>query len=454
MKDFQRVSAGVVKGAPVALLENIGNSVAVSRSNRPFSDFERAKADRRKAWELRSVLWQESNLPAVQTCGKVAITESGEVRPVATGSDVFFSGVATCKSVWSCPCCSPRIHGRRRRDLALLFEKALESGSAAFGAYTLRHSRSDSLADLQQALSDCWSAVGRDWKVREVRERLGVLGIVKAVEHTYTVANGWHPHLHPVYVFAGKVSSSQVAELFDVEFGVWERAAVKAGLRAPMERGQNLHLVEISESNTHLELADYLGKGNLISRSPVSVAYEMAPGNKKTYTRTSGSLTPFDILEKISLSITPQEKSKWLAVWHEYERATKGRSALTYSKGLREHFGLRGVVRDESEIIKELELAEDTDFGFVLTDYVPIRKNYRLGSGLLNAISPKGNFEAGRAFCREHKLDFIDLLTRNKTLDYGNSRDVSVSKFVGSVVLPVVKVKSDWEQEVFGGTGA
>lgn len=451
MKDFQRFSAGVVKGTPLALLENIGNSVATSRSEQPISVSEKVKAARRKAWELRSVLWRESNLRAVQSCGRVAITESGEVQPIATGLDVFFAGVATCKSVWSCPCCSARINSRRRRELALLFGKALETGSAAFGAYTLRHSRSDSLADLQQALSDCWSAVNRDGTVRRTRKRLGHLGLVKSVEHTFTLANGWHPHLHPVHVFEGRLTPEQVAQLFEVEFAVWKRAAEKAGLRAPMERGQNLHLVEISEGKTALDLADYLSKGNLLARSPESVAWEMTGTNTKTYSRTSdsGSLTPFEILDNISCAITPKEKSKWLAIWHEYERVTKGRSALTYSKGLREHFGLRNAVRDESELIKSLELLGDTDFGFVLTDYVPIGKNHNLGSGLLNVITPKGNFEAGRAFCRKNNLDFIDLLTRNKILDYGHSRDVKVSKFVGSVFLPVVKMKSNWEQVVF-----
>ncbi len=100
MKDSQRASAGAVKGDPRALLENIGNSVNDSRSKLPISDSERVKTARRKAWELRSVLWRESNIRAVQSCGRVAITESGEVQPIATGSDVAFYGVATCKSIW------------------------------------------------------------------------------------------------------------------------------------------------------------------------------------------------------------------------------------------------------------------------------------------------------------------------------------------------------------------
>lgn len=451
MKDSQRASAGAVKGDPRALLENIGNSVNDSRSKLPISDSERVKTARRKAWELRSVLWRESNIRAVQSCGRVAITESGEVQPIATGSDVAFYGVATCKSIWVCPCCSARIQSRRRRELGLLFGKALETGSAAFGAYTLRHSRSDSLADLQDALSGCWRRVSMDPKLKRLRKRLGWLGLVKGVEHTFTLANGWHPHLHPVHIFDRVLTAEEVANYHAVEFAIWKRAAEKFGLQSPMERAQQLHIVEISKSKTVLDLADYVAKGNLMARSSGSVAWEMTGTNTKTYSRTSdsGSLTPFDILEKISMSVTPQEKSKWLGIWHEYERVTRGRSALTYSKGLREHFGLRGLVKDESELIKELEVVPDTDFGFVLTDYVPIGKNHHLGSGLLNAITPKGNYEAGRDFCRKHKLDFIDLLTRNKTLDYGNSRDVSVSKFVASAVIKVQLIKSEWDQVSF-----
>ena len=149
------------------------------------------------------------------------------------------------------------------------------------------------------------------------------------------------------------------------------------------------------------------------------------------------------------MSILPKEKNKWLAIWHEYERVTKGRSALTYSKGLREHFGLRGVVQDEAELIKQLGIFDVTDFGFILPDYVPIGKNHWLGSGLLNAITPKGNFEAGRDFCRKNNLDFIDLLSSGRKLDYGNSRDVKASRFENVPILKVEKVLSAWEQVEF-----
>ena len=449
LKDSQRDSAGGLKGSPEALLENIGNSVNDSRSNGLISESEKVKIARRKSWELRSVLWQESNLRAVQSCGRVAITESGEVQPIATGLDVYFSGVATCKSVWSCPVCSARINARRRRELALLFEKALETGSMAFGAYTLRHSRSDSLSDLQSALSDCWRRVSMDPKLKRLRKDLGWIGVVKGVEHTFTEKNGWHPHLHPVHVFDRVLSAEEIEKYFQVEFSIWKRAAEKAGLRAPMEKAQNLHLVEISKSKTVMNLAEYISKGNLMARSPESVAWELTGTTTKTYTRVSESITPFEILEKISLAINAKEKSKWLSIWYEYERVTKGRCALTYSKGLREYFGLRNALRDESELLKSLELFDDTDFGFVLTDYVPIGKNHRLGSGLLNAITPKGNFESGRDFCRKNNLDFVDLLSSGRKLDYGNSRDVKVSRFADLVFVDIPKLISHWTQETF-----
>lgn len=447
----QAVRLGGFEGSPVALLENIGNSVAKSpknlRSNeRELENLLRVNFDRYRAWELRSILWSESNLRLVQQCGKIPITESGEVYPVATGKEVYYSGLASCKSVWACPCCSPRIHSRRREDLTLLCQKALESGSGAFGAYTLRHSRSDSLADLQQAISDCWSAVNRDGSVRRLRKKMGWSGVVLSREHTFTLKNGWHPHLHPLHFFEQVLTSKQVFDYFEVEFAVWKRAAERLGLSAPLAKAQNLHLVEISEFKPLLDVVEYVAKGNLNSRSHKSVAWEMAPGNKKTYTRSSGSLTPFDILEKVSFSITVKEKSKWLAIWHEYERATKGRSALTYSKGLREKFNLRGVLKDEI-ILKDDRVAPIVeDFGFVLIDWVPFKKNFRLGAGLLNAITPKGLWNDGREFCRKNSIDFVDLISEKRDLHIGLSRDVEKSKSrwvaVPAKAPPVI---SDWE---------
>lgn len=438
-----------VLGGHKVPLENIVNSVAVSDSDlrsieRGLESLHRANSDRFRSWELRSVLWLESSLPALLQCGRVPITVSGEVYPVPNGRNIYYSGLDSCGSVWACPVCSPKIHGRRRGDLALLLKCALEHGSGAFGAYTLRHDRSQSLEYLQGCLSKCWSAVNRDWAVRQAREKLGWIGVVLSREHTFTWRNGWHPHLHPLHLFDRKVTVEQVADLQAIEFAVWKRFAEKLGLGTPLERAQELHLVVISEKKPLMDVVEYIAKGNLNPRSAESVAWEMAPGNKKTYTQSSQSLTPFDILEKVSLSVTSKERSKWLGVWHEYERATKGRSALTYSKGLRERFGLRGVIKDEVEI-QELEPARTVfDFGFVITDWTPFKRNFRLGAGLLGAISPKGYWDEGRVFCKKNRIDYVDLVSPDRSLHIGQSVDQLV--FDIPKVWKVEKTVPLWEQ--------
>ncbi len=58
--------------------------------------------------------------------------------------------------------------------------------------------------------------------------------------------------------------------------------------------------------------------------------------------RRRASLTPFEILER---AIAGDSRS--LALWREYERATKGRNALTWSPGLKARLGVDELLTDE-----------------------------------------------------------------------------------------------------------
>lgn len=432
-------------------LENSVNSVGnldedLRSVEREILALHRVNAERRKAWELRSVLWRESAFSNIRDCGRVPFTEDGAVYINPTGKRIGFRGTVSCGSVWAEPVCSQKISSRRRADIGLLLGKALEHGSGAFGARTLRHDRGQSLNLLQDALSKSWRAVTQEKAVQKKRAALGWLGVILSREHTFTKRNGWHPHLHPAHIFEGKVTVDQVAEYEEIEFGVWRRSVENLGLRAPLSKAQHLHLIKISDREPLQELVDYLANKNLNPRSAKSVAWELSPGTKKTYTQTSGSLTPFDILEKISLAITERDKKYWLAKWHEYESATRGRSALTYSKGLRERFGLRGVIEDEVVLDDLPAIADVFDYGFMLPDWYPFKKNYRLALELLEAITPKGYWEEGRKFLRKHGIDFIDLVEPNPVLAIGRSRDQLV--FDRPVIESVREelAKAYWEQ--------
>jgi hypothetical protein len=96
-----------------------------------------------------------------------------------------------------------------------------------------------------------------------------------------------------------------------------------------------------------------------------------------------------------------------LELWQAYEQATRGKRALTYSRGLRDLLGIGAEVDDET--IADSEVGDRDDTGFYVTDWAPVRIQPALGAGLLNAVGPAGDWGAGRDFCRRYGIPFEEV---------------------------------------------
>jgi len=367
-------------------LENIANRVA------PAGQRHDHRADR---WEARGVLWQESSLKRVRSCGRVTVTADGSVQVRANGVAVGYAGLASCGSVWSCPVCNARIQAVRRLEVGTALAWAMTDGGAAFGAYTLRHHAGTPLDGLWRSLSKCWQAVARDKSVRTERAALGHVGLIRAAEVTHG-SNGWHPHLHPLHLFSRPVTASDVQRLHVVQFRAWSAAADRLGLSAPVLAAQDLHVV--SGARAHQELGDYFTKASY-APAPESVGWEMTSTQTKSRTRDQDSRTPWDLLT----GVHRHGDADALDLWHLWERDSRGKRALTWSRGLRQAVGLDREASDEE--IAETEVGTRADAGFVIEDWSPIRAAPRLGAELLAVVGPAGHWEEGRRFCRRHGIE-------------------------------------------------
>lgn len=135
------------------------------------------EADRRRVrWAARAVLWQASPLYAVRTCGRHLAPEidrsgggsvprsSADVkRREMAGSDTprraGYTGLTLCGSVWACPRCSAVVAAARSREIGSAVRRCDElGGQVQFLTLTLRHVRSDALADLFDPLAAGWRA--------------------------------------------------------------------------------------------------------------------------------------------------------------------------------------------------------------------------------------------------------------------------------------------------------
>lgn len=373
-------------------LENTANNLArAGQRGGPEPDY---RADR---WAARGVLWHESGLQRVRSCGRWSIRPDGHVQVRANGSAVGFAGLATCGSVWADPVCNAKIQAVRRLEVETAITVVLgQGGGAAFGAYTLQHGPRSPLDPLWRSLSACWEAVTRDKTVRRLRAALGLVGTIRAAEVTHG-RNGWHPHLHPVHLFARPVSGGEVAALHAVQERAWIAAAGRLGLSAPSGRAQHLHAVHGAAGGS---LGDYFVKSTY-ARPASSVAWEATSTQTKSRTRAGDSSTPWDLLR----AVYDDGDADALDLWHAWEVGSKGKRALTWSRGLRSAVGLDGEASDDAIATAEVGSVEDT--GFTVTDWSPVRAAPELGGQLLTVIDGGRNWSAGREFCRAHSIPVL-----------------------------------------------
>jgi hypothetical protein len=269
----------------------------------------------------REVLWRESTIERVRKCGRVAIGDGGNVLIRDNGGVAHYTGLATCGSIWACPCCSAKIRNTRAGDISAAAGAWDKQGNSVYMiTLTVPHDMGMRLAQLLPVIADGFRAVisGRPWV--KLRKRLGIVGSIRSVEITYG-EHGWHPHLHVLMFIGGDLDARGLADFHLYMRDRWARWVVKAGYRLP----HNEHGVKIDRCTSAEEAGLYIAK----TQDGRAVGNEMARGDMKQ--GRLGGRTPFEILDDFRWSGDVAD----LALWREYERATRGRQAITWSNGLR-----------------------------------------------------------------------------------------------------------------------
>lgn len=354
---------------------------------------ENARFDR---WEARGFLWKESHLDRVRGCGRYSIQPDGSVQVRDNGAAAGFAGLASCGSIHACPVCNSKINAVRRLELGVMIAAAESKGMGmAFGAKTIRHHAAQPLAALWPEQSKVWNAVTVDKTVRRLRQEMAFAGYARAAEVTIGL-NGWHPHIHPFYFFSGPVTPQQLEDLHAAEISAWINKAERLGLDAPLSKAQNLHLVTGSDAAD--QLSEYFTKAG--QQIGDSVAWEMTSTQTKTGRRWAKTVSPWVILAGARAG-----DADALDLWHEYEKASKGKRVLTYSRGLRRRFGLDVEASDED--IADAEIGTKDDTLFEIADWEPVRRCPRLGAGIIAAVRSSGLTGAQR-YCADNGIEILE----------------------------------------------
>lgn len=319
----------------------------------------RAVLARAGAWAAdRAGTWEAVPWARTAGCGLICTGDHVEihVRQGDDGVTAYPVGVSTCSSVWLCPVCSAKIRTRRALDVRVAAALHVKRGGRlVMMTLTVRHGPEHSLSTLLDVEAEAWRSLQRDVRWRALRKSL--VGQIRSWEIThglFDVGGSWHPHFHVLlFVDAGEFGDVPPGgELdgrsWDYELGwigdAWaERVERRLGAR-PDSHG--FHVMELDAS-----AAEYVSK----------IADETARSDLK-----SGSRSVYGIIDALEAG-----ESWAVRAWHEYARATKGRRAIQWSRGLRKHFGMDLEKSDE-------EIVLDDEAGGTCVEVVEKRKWWRL----------------------------------------------------------------------------
>lgn len=301
---------------------------------------------RRRRYELKH--WRRRNARRLgagggaRSCGfahddvTIGVTRAGQSH---------VTGVKRCGSVWSCPVCAPTIREKRAEEIDTACRNWLASGGSVwFVSATVPHRQGDELVRTMTLAQDIWSRAWSGRSGKAVRDDLGIRHTVRAWDHTHG-KNGWHPHFHALFFVQGhKFDPATVALQL-------REAWVAAGLG---NRWVPTKSVDVRPVRNHADIGRYTTK----VEGRWGAGLELARADLK---RGHG-ITSAQVMELASCG------EAWAVdAWLQWERATKGRRCIVWSRGARAELGLGDEVEDdelvevapEDEIIREHKVPRD-----------------------------------------------------------------------------------------------
>jgi hypothetical protein len=362
----------------------------------------RGNVRRRARLDARRILWRESKMKRLRSCGRTLRDKDAgvSVRRTVTdaGTVAGYGGITTCGSVHACPVCSARIAVERASEIGRAAGvHRSRGGGVAHLTLTMRHHHGQGLALLWDGLSKAWDGMrktaawaaaadayglaldhdvraepGLDSKgrLRPIRWAAPSLGYVRVVEATHG-DNGWHVHVHALLFTAAPLTGEQLHHLGRSLFGGWSTALVRQGFAAPTDaHGWSIRDVEHPEDAAdmggYLTKSVYVGPddddGQAVDVDRVDrIGLEVA-GGALTKDARHGNRTPFRILS----DVVELGDAEDLDLWHEWEKGSHRRRQMLWSRRLRAHL-LVGDERTDEEIAADDALAAEAEVVGVLT---------------------------------------------------------------------------------------
>lgn len=372
---------GLPEAGGGAALENTANNSSVLPSDK-----------RNHRISARYFLWEHSLLQRVRLCGNRPHSSALVALRISPQGRAGYSGLQSCGSVWADPVCNAKIMARRAIEIGAAVEShQMQGGRVGFITFTLRHKRGQRLHDLWEVLSKAWGRVtsGRSW-ARD--QALGVEGWLRVVEVTHG-RNGWHVHIHALLFLAEGVGSEQLAKIHRSMVSRWIASVVRLGFDAPLAAGQDARLLV---GGADAALGAYLTK---------AVHGGHAVGLEFTHTQSKGTRSALSTRPVWSILDDAMDGvDAAVSLWNEWERISKGKRQLTWSKGLRDRLKLGREASDDDVAAEELGTKDDDVLLLTSAGWTRLVSMRLLGE-CLTAVEV-GGLHGVRAFLDHHSIEY------------------------------------------------
>jgi hypothetical protein len=358
-------------------------------------------------WSLRALNRQKgvSALPRGATCG-MPLGSSGVAIKQGPDGTSHTAGTESCGSIWACPVCAAKIRNTRADEISTGLSNHISAGGGALlVTMTLPHQAGDKLAKTVELVSAGFRAINSGRAYKTDHDDFGILGHIRAFEVTHG-DNGWHPHLH-IIVALKSPSTRDAAAALEARWQTrWDKWLTGQGWPVSVVGiGVRVDRVRRDAEAAGAYLAK-LQEGEKIDRS---VGNEVARADLKGGRRSSR--VPFEILADFGSDGLVDD----LELWQEFQLATKGRSAIRWSKGL------RALLLPDDEELTDEEIAAAEIGGNTIAILAPwlYRKiaGRPYGEALLHVAAEQGGLAGIIRYVRAIGLDAAGVMKPDPSTD-------------------------------------
>lgn len=251
-----------------------------------------------------------------------------------------YGNLRICGSVWTCPVCAAKVGEHRKAEVVAACDLHKEAGGGLYMVtLTFAHKREDDVVELVKRLRAALTWLRKQRRYKKLVQYFEFVGLIRALEVTHGEANGWHPHVHELWLLKSPLPRAALRLLQSSLFELWREACNIAGLGLP-NRKAGVTVIEAESAQ------EYITK---FGREPKwGAASELTKAHVKRG-RAKGR-TPFDLLRA---SADGDKRAGSLFV--DFAGAFFGSRQLFWSPGLKAAFGVAELSDEELAAMEEEE---------------------------------------------------------------------------------------------------